>query len=132
FTMPQKSQDSRKAQKKAREQASPTNQTIQALFNKIGRSLDCKNAEIAALRAQVAYLSTELGVHKPCTRKRVKEGANERFARIEDIAAAEEASRVAPKRRKTTPMARQSNVIEKAEEMIIHELNRIREAREME
>jgi hypothetical protein len=93
--------------------------------------LDHKNAEIAALRAQVAHLSTELEVHRPHTRKRVKEGANERFARIEDIAAAEEASRVVPKKRKTTATASQSHVVEKAEEMIVHGLDRIRAAQEM-
>ena len=131
FTTPQKSQDVRKAQEKAREQASPTNRTVRALFNKVGRSLDRKNAEIAALRAQVAHQSTELEVHRPRTRKRVREGANDRFSKIEDIAAAEEASRVAPKRKKTAATASQNHVVEEAEEMIVHGLDRIRATQEM-
>ncbi len=131
LTTPQKSKDVLEAREKAREHASPTNRTIRVLFNRVGRSLDHKNAEIAALRAQVGHLSTELEVHRPHTRKRVKEGANERFARIEDIAVAEEASRVAPKRRKTTATANQNHVVEEAEGMIVHRLDGIRAAQEM-
>ena len=129
FSTPQKSSDLRTMQLVVREQLSPTNRHIRTLFHKAGKSLDLKNAEIAALRQQVLHLQTELEVHKPHTRTRVKESGNERFARISDIATAQKASERAPKRRKTGARA-EEHIVEEAEEMIVHGLDKIRRVEE--
>ena len=89
---PQKSHNVREGLKKARGHTSPTNRTVRALFQKVGKALDIKNEENASLRARNAYLSSELKAHKPVTRKKVKINANDRFATIQEIVAAQEAA----------------------------------------
>jgi 4-hydroxybenzoate polyprenyltransferase len=130
FTTPQRSEDLREHQLVIRDTIDSTDRLVRTLFSKTGKSLDMKNAEIASLKAQVAHLQTELEVHRPHTRKKVKESANNTFARIEDIIEAEEQSQVVPKRRKVTKKVNQAHVVEEAEEMIVHGLDRIRRAQE--
>ena len=86
---------------------------------------------MATLRARVAHLEAEAEVYKPRSKKRVQESGNERFVRIEDIVAAEEASQRAPKRRRVAEPRDPGPVVEQAEEMIVHGLERIREIEEI-
>jgi len=115
----------------ARQSISPTNRTIRTLFSKVGGVIDEQSATVAALRARVAYLEAEAELHKLRSRKKVYESGNERFARIEEIVAAEKASRQAPKRRKVAKPKDTGPVVEQAEEMIVSGLERIREIEEM-
>jgi len=69
---------------------------------------------------------------KPYTRKRVREPPNDKFARIKDIIKAQEASMKPPKRRRITRRMELEPMVEEAQEMIIHGLNRLRRAQEME
>ena len=100
------------------------------MFTKVGRSLDLKNIEIASLKAQITHLITELEASKPRTRKRVYEDGNERFARIEDIAKAQKASQIPPKRKKTARAESQPHAVEEAREIIARGLEQYRQAEE--
>ena len=74
---------------------------LRATIHKAGKALDHRNTEAASLRAQVEQLSQELEAHKPYTKRKVKESANDTFAKTEDIIEAQKASEKPPKRRKT-------------------------------
>ena len=87
---------------------------------------------IAKLRAEIACLKEDFYAVKPYIRKRVRIPANNKFATIKDIANAEEASRRPPKRRKRARSKDLALVIEQAQEMIIHGLDRIYQIEEME
>lgn len=104
---------------------------LRATIYKAGKALDRKNAEAAGLRAQIEHLTQEMEAHKPRSKKKVKENANDTFARIEDIVAAQEASEKPPKRRKTVKTTDPEPFVEQAQEMIVHGLDRLRQAEEM-
>lgn len=94
----------------------------------MGKSLDLGTAEKASLQAENSRLIEDFRAIQPHTRKTVREPANDRFARIEDIVAAEEASHRQNKHRRV-PL---EPVVEEVQEMIIHGLDRLRRAQEME
>ena len=62
--------------------------------------MDLANVEKVGLEAEINCLEEDFRVVRPYTQKRVKEAPNDKFARIEDIAQAEEASREPPTRRR--------------------------------
>ena len=62
----------------------------------------------------------------------MREPPNDKFACIEDIIRAEEALRKPPKRRRVSEREDLAPVVEQAQEMIIHGLDRLHEAQEME
>ena len=62
--------------------------------------MDLANVEKVGLEAEINYLEEDFRVVRPYTQKRVKKAPNNKFARIEDIAQAEEASREPPTRRR--------------------------------
>jgi hypothetical protein len=128
---PQKSQDVRESLQKAREHVSPSNRALRSVLHKSGKALDMKNAEITSLRAQIEHLSSELEAHKPRSKKRVKESANDTFARIKDIVAAQKESEKPSKRRKSTKTIDPGPAVEQAQEVIVHGLDRLRQAEEM-
>jgi len=94
--------------------------------------LDQGNMERAKLRAEIARLKEDFRAIKPHTRKRVRIPANDKFATIKDIAEAEEASKKPPKRRRGARTKDLAPVVEKAQEMIIHGLDRIHQIEEMD
>jgi 4-hydroxybenzoate polyprenyltransferase len=112
-----------------REGMEASGRLTRTLLAKAGKALDAKNAEIASLKAQVDHLTKELEAYEPRGRKKVKENANDKFARIEDIIQAKEDSMKSPtkKRRKTR---QNSHVVEEAEEIIVCGLETIRRAEE--
>ncbi len=132
FATPQKSYNIRQAQRFAQEVGGSDERVIRTLFNKVGRSLDRKNAEIVALRAQVSHLTTELEASKPHTRKKVKESANDQFTRIQDIVEAQEASERPLKRRRAAQLPTQAPAIEDAQEVIVCGLQALCEVEEMQ
>lgn len=67
---------------------------------KAGKALDKGNARRALLEAENARLRANNEAQKPRTRKRVKKGANNKFASIAAIAKAQEASLQPPKLKK--------------------------------
>ena len=79
----------------------------------------------------MAYLEAEAELYKLRSRKKVYESGNERFVRIEEIVAAEKASRRALKRRKVAKLKDTGPVVEQVEEIIVSGLDRIREIEEM-
>ena len=68
---------------------------------------------------------------KPYTKRKVKEPLNDKFTRIQDIIEAEEAAHKTPKRRRVALRADPAPLVEEAQEMIVHGLDRLREAEEM-
>ena len=88
--------------------------------------------ERVKLRAEIVRLKEDFRVVKPYIRKRVRILANDKFATIKDIAEAEEASRKPPKRRRGARTEDLAPVVEKAQEMIIHGLDRIYQIKEMD
>ena len=95
------------------------------------KSLDLSAAERAALQAENSRLQEDFRAVQPHTKKRVHQPANDRFARIEDIIAAEEASHQPPKRRRGAPRQDREPAVEEAQEVIIHGLDRLCQAEEM-
>lgn len=69
---------------------------VRRLFTKLRHSLDYYIAENALLRSQLARKDEELEAFKPRTRKRVKIGGNDRFARLAEITEAKNASLEVP------------------------------------
>jgi hypothetical protein len=65
---------------------------VRVLFRKIGRAFDGMAAEIAQLRAQNKRQAIDLEALQPRTRKKVKLGANDRFATLPEIVKAKNAS----------------------------------------
>lgn len=128
---PQQGQDIRRAVDLARQHVSPTSRSVRALVAKIGDVLDKKNADIAALREALRTARRDLEAQKPRTKTRVKENPNDSFARVEDITAAQEASERPPKRRKGGRQNNPEPVVEQAQEMIVHGLDRLRQAEEI-
>lgn len=128
---PQQSQDIRRAVDLARQHVSPTSRSVRAPVAKIGDVLDKKNADIAALREALRTARRDLEAQKPRTKTRVKENPNDSFARVEDITAAQEASERPPKRRKGGRQNNPEPVVEQAQEMIVHGLDRLRQAEEI-
>lgn len=96
---------------------------------KAGKALDAKNAEMASLKAQVDHLTKELESHEPQGRKRVKENANDKFTRIEDIIQAKEDSMKSPKKKKKKTQ-QDSQEVKEAEEIIVRGLETIRQVEE--
>ena len=74
-------------------------------------------------------MTKELEAHEPQGRKRVKENANDKFARIEDIIQAKEDSMKSPKKKKKKTQ-RDSQAVEEAEEIIVRGLETIRQVEE--
>ena len=93
--------------------------------------MDLANAERAGLEAEINRLEEDFRAARPYTKKRVREPPNDKFARIEDIAQAEETSREPPTRRRRVPQQEVTPAIEQAQEEIIHGLDRLRGAQEM-
>lgn len=131
FNTPRKAEDIRQVVSNLRGRFSPTNRTLRALFRKMEKSLDLSAAERAALQAENSRLQEDFRAVQPHTKKRVRQPANDRFARIEDIIAAEEASHLPPKRRRGAPRQDREPAVEEAQEVIIHGLDRLRQAEEM-
>ena len=104
---------------------------LRSVLYKAGKALDSKNAEVAGLRAQIKELSGQLEAHKPRSRKKIKESANDTFATIEEIVAAQKESEKPPKRRKTSKATDPAPAVEQAQDMIVHGLDRLRQAEEM-
>jgi len=69
---------------------SPSNRNLRALFYKMEKSLDISAAKGAALQVENNRLMKEFYAIQARTKKRVCKPANDRFARIEDIIAAED------------------------------------------
>ena len=129
FWTPQKSQDIRMHQQGVREGMEASERLTRTLLSKAGKALDTKNAEIASLKAQVDNLTKELEVYEPQSRKKVKENANDKFARIEDIIQAKEDSMKSPKKKKRRTQ-QNSHAVEEAKEIIVRGLETIRRAEE--
>ena len=130
FQTPQKSRD-------LYGQLQAVSRDVRLVIGKAGKALDQKNATIAGLKAQVDYLTTELEAHRPHTRKKVRESGNDKFASIQEIVEAQQASQQPPKRRRqgggstqTTRTPVRQKVVEQAQEMIVHRLDRIHEQEE--
>ena len=62
--------------------------------------MDLANVEKAGLEAEINRLEEDFRVARPYIQKRVREAPNDKFARIEDIVQAEEASWEPPTRRR--------------------------------
>ena len=84
------------------------------------------------MEAENARLRASEEAQKPRTRKRVKEGANDKFASIEAIAEAQEASLQPPKPRKRKKTADPPPNLEERVEEVIQVFHRFREAEEMQ
>ena len=97
FPTPQKSRDMLEG---IHNKLSALDREMRTVVTKAAKSLDVKNAELAAKDHQIQYLQTHLASHKPRGKRKVKEGANDEFARIDEIIKAREASKEAPKRQK--------------------------------
>ena len=74
--------------------------------------MDLANVKRAGLEAEINCLKEDFQVAKPYTKKRVREPPNDKFARIEDIVQAEEASREPPTRRRRVPQQEVTPAIE--------------------
>jgi len=101
------------------------------LFRKVEKALDLGNAQRAGLKGEINRLMEDFRAVKPHTRKRVREPADDRFARIKDIIQAEEASQQPPKRRRGATQEEPTPAVQQAQEEIIHGLDRLRQAQEM-
>lgn len=97
FKTPQKSRDMLEG---IHNEISDLNRNVRTLYTKAAKSLDIKNAELAAKDHQIQYLQTQLDSMKPRGKRKVKEGDNNRFARVEAILEARDASKEGPKRRR--------------------------------
>ncbi|KAL2139688.1 hypothetical protein VTI28DRAFT_4858 [Corynascus sepedonium] len=115
---PQKSQDIRVHQQGVREGREASERLTRTLLAKAGKALDAKNAEIASLKAQIDHLTKEIEAYEPQTRRRVKENANNRLARAEDIIQSEGDDMNSSKRKKRKTQ-QSSHAVEKAEEIIV-------------
>lgn len=129
FWTPQKSQDIRTHQQGVSEGMEASGRLTRTLLAKAGKALDAKNAEMVSLKAQVDHLTKELESHEPQGRKRVKENANDKFTRIEDIIQAKEDSMKSPKKKKKKTQ-QDSQVVKEAEEIIVRGLETIRQVEE--
>ena len=105
---------------------------MRALLHKVEKALDQGNMERAKLRAEIVRLKEDFRAVKPYIRKRVRIPANDKFTTIKDIAEAEEASRKPPKRKRGARTEDLAPVVEKAQEIIIHGLNRIHQIEEID
>jgi len=128
---PKKAQDVRQVVNSLKGRVSPSCRTVKHLLNKVGKALDLANAEKAGLEAEINRLEEDFRAARPYTQKRVREAPNDKFARIEDIAQAEEASREPPTRRRRVTQQEAIPAVEQAQEEIIHGLDRLRGAQEM-
>jgi hypothetical protein len=122
FATPQSSQDVRRQQDYVNKALSPRDRVVRTLLTKVGGSIDRKNAEIASLRAQVGYLTTELEAQKPYTRKRVQINANNEFATIQEIDNAQQASQRPPKKRSRVDRRKPQQLAQEAGEIIARSL----------
>jgi len=128
---PQGSQSIREGLKKAKEYVSPTNHANRALLTKTGKSLDAKNAEIVYLKAKISEMEKDIDAAKPRSKRKVKIDGNDKFAGLEEIIEAREASERPPKRRRGARQKDPAPAIEQAEEMIVVGLTCLRQAEEM-
>ncbi|KAK4170844.1 hypothetical protein QBC36DRAFT_112214 [Triangularia setosa] len=96
------------------------------------KALDLSAAERAALLAENSRLMEDFRAVEPHRKRKVCEPANDRFPRIEEIVAAEEASHKPPKRRRVTPPCDLTPVVEEVQEMVIHGLDRLPQIEEMQ
>ena len=128
---PKKAQDVQQVVNSLKGRVSPSCRTVKRLLNKVGKALDLANVEKADLEAEINRLEEDFRAARPYTKKRVREPPNDKFARIEDIAQAEETSREPPTRRRRVPQQEVTPAIEQAQEEIIHGLDRLRGAQEM-
>jgi len=110
---------------------SPSNRTVRALLRKVEKAFDKGNVQRAGLEAENERLLEDFRAVEPYTKRKVKEPSNDKFARIQDIIEAEEAAHKTPKRRRVAPRADPAPLVEEAQEMIVHGLDRLREAEEM-
>ena len=96
------------------------------MLTKIGKALDQRNAEIAALRARNDFLATELEAKRPYSRKRVHIDANDQFATIGEIDKAQKISQQPPKKRSRKTASKPTNLVKEAEEIIVRGLEQYR------
>jgi len=111
---------------------SPQNRTVRALFRKVEKALDAGAAERAILITENNRLKEDQRATRPHTKRKVREPPNDKFARIEDSVAAEEASRKASKRRRVAGKPAEEPVAEEVQEMINVNLSNIRRLLDMD
>ncbi|KAK4210513.1 hypothetical protein QBC37DRAFT_428699, partial [Rhypophila decipiens] len=112
------------------EQMGDVGRQQRVLAQKAGQVVDRLAAENAALRAQIAKLATDLDASKPYTKKKVKENPNDGFATLQAIVEPQRASERAPKRRRANEPVIDEEVLQEAQDTIIHGLERIRDLEE--
>jgi len=109
FQTPQKSRDILEAIKG---DVATLTRHLRTVHSKSAKAIDQKNAEIAALHEQLHYYKTREEAHKPRGKRKVKEGGNDKFTRIEEILEARDASQQGPKRRKVATTTTATNLHE--------------------
>lgn len=129
---PQRSRDIYNSLQNALQQQSPSSRNVRSLLIKVGKALDEGNARRAILEAENARLHADLAADRPYTKKRVREPANDKFASMEAIAEANEASMKPPTGRKRKKTVDPPPSLEDRAEEVIHVLHRFHEAEEMQ
>jgi 4-hydroxybenzoate polyprenyltransferase len=127
WATPRGSQDVQKFQEVLTGSFSAAQRDVRIAFRKIGRALDTQAVEIAHLRSQLARKELEIQGQKPRTRKRVKIGGNERFARTAEIEEAKNASLEAPESPEPLEPTLEPAVIAQAENYLNTGLQSIQE-----
>lgn len=97
----------------------PEKRGVRSILRKVEKVLDVGAAERAVLIAENNRLREEQRPLRPYSKRKVRKPPNDKFARIEDIVAVEEASRKAPKRRRASDQPAEEPVAEDVQEMII-------------
>jgi len=131
FATPKRSQDVRQVLDTLEDHLSPQNRSVRALFRKAEKALGAGAAERAILIAENNRLKEDQRATRPYTRRKVREPPNDRFARIEDIVTAEEASRKVSKRRRVAGKPAEEPVAEEVQEMITVNMSNIRRLLDM-